>query len=222
MDQNIEVINIVKKEVESIMSKSVKTQTVRNISSNTFKMIKDKNINNFLNLCEQLLSERKWAYDIIAYDWAFRVRKQYTKDVFQTFEKWLFDYVDDWGNCDDFCTHAFGELLSQYNELFEDVVRWTKHPKFAVRRASAVVLIYPIRHDKYSNINPFIISDTLLNDDHYLVLKGYGWMLKVLYEREPVKVYEYLKTNKDLMPRISFRYALEKADSKTKKELMGL
>jgi len=49
-----------------------------------------------------------------------------------------------------------------------------------LRRASAVVLIYPIRRNRYEGIDPFLISDALMHDSHHLVLQGYGWMLKVL------------------------------------------
>ena len=46
-----------------------------------------------------------------------------------------------WGDCDDFCTHAFGELIRQDKRLFEQVLSWTQSSDFWVRRASAVVLI---------------------------------------------------------------------------------
>ena len=111
-------------------------------------------------------------------------------------------------------------MLSQNNELFSHILKWTEHPDFFVRRASAVILIYPIKHNKYENIKPFLISDTLINDTHHLVLKGYGWMLKVLSETEPNNVYEYLLKNKNTMPRVSFRYALEKFDKELKILLM--
>ena len=199
----------------------VTTGKVRSISASLYRNLKDKNIDDVLMLCEQLLEEREWALGIIAYDWAFRVRNQYTEDTFFTFENWLKKYVKDWGDCDDFCTHAFGALLSQNNNLFEHVIKWTEHPDFAVRRAAAVILIYPIKHNKYDQINPYIISDTLLNDEHYLALKGYGWMLKVLSESEPERVYAYLLKNKETMPRLSYRYALEKFDKQLKKQLMG-
>lgn len=196
------------------------TGKVRAISSAMYKALEDKNIDNVFTLCEQLLDEHEWALGVIAYDWAYRVRKQYNDITFSVFEKWLKKYVNGWGNCDDFCTHAFGELLSQNNELFTEIIKWTNHRDFFVRRAAAVILIYPIKHNKYQKLNPFLISDKLMNDNHHLVLKGYGWMLKVLSQTEQKNVYEYLMKNKDTMPRVSFRYALEKFDTELKLSLM--
>lgn len=218
-------MNIVEKARLDLKSSSegkrLTTGIVRSVSSKMYNTLDDKNIDNVFKLCEELLNEREWALWIIAYDWAFRLRKQYSHETFITFERWLKNYVKDWYDCDDFCTHAFGELLSQYNELFLEVIKWTEDPNFAVRRASAVILIYPIKYNRYEGIKPFLISDALMHDDHYLVLKGYGWMLKVLSQFEFSEVYNYLLKNKESMPRLSFRYALEKFDIKTKTSLIN-
>lgn len=197
------------------------TGKVRAISSSLFKLIEDKSIDNVLELCEKLLEERQWELGIIAYDWAYRVRNQYNRNTFFIFESWLKKYVSGWSDCDDFCTHAFGELISQNNDLFSYVLEWTKHKDFWVRRASAVILIYPIKQNKYQLLRPYEIADLLMNDKHDLVLKGYGWMLKVLSQIEPNNVYAYLDKNKNTMPRVSFRYALEKLDRESKNLLMG-
>jgi 3-methyladenine DNA glycosylase AlkD len=217
----VDIVSEAKNRLENSMKEaSLTTGKVRGISSSLFKLIDDKSIDNVLMLCEKLLEEGQWALGVIAYDWAYRVKNQYNSNTFFIFERWLKKYVSGWGNCDDFCTHAFGELISQNNDLFTYVLEWTKHQDFWVRRAAAVVLIYPVKQGKYQALKPFEISDLLMNDKHDLVLKGYGWMLKVLSETEPNNVYQYLNKNKNIMPRVSFRYALEKLDRETKILLM--
>ncbi|MGF1836884.1 DNA alkylation repair protein [Photobacterium sanguinicancri] len=201
---------------------NIKTGQVRAISAQTFKTIENKDISNVLALCTQLLESKDWALGVIAYDWAFRVKKQYSKETFYVFENWLTNYVTDWNDCDDFCTHAFGELISQYNELFDMALKWISHPNFAVRRAAAVILIYPINKDKYSGINPLKVADLLIKDDHDLVQKGYGWMLKVLSQKEPQLVINYVNSKYKIIPRVAFRYAIEKLDNQTKLDLMSL
>jgi 3-methyladenine DNA glycosylase AlkD len=113
---------------------------VRKVSSELYKTLEDKSIDNVFALCERLLDEREWPLGILAYDWAYRVRRQYDDKTFAIFERWLKEYVTGWQDCDDFCTHAFGELLAQNNELFTYVIEWTRDPNFCVRRASAVSL----------------------------------------------------------------------------------
>ena len=127
-----------------------------------------------------------------------------------------------WGDCDDFCTHAFGELLRQDKSLFVQILEWAKDNDFWVRRASAVILIPAILHNDFVGIDPLLISDKLMHDEHELVLKGYGWMLKSLSQIDQPVVEAYLIKNHKQMPRVAYRYALEKFDKDTKKKLMSL
>ena len=220
INEKIDIIKEVESRINGISKQDFTTGMIRSISSSVFKNIEDKSIEHVLGLCEELLEKRKSALGVVAYDWAFRMKKQYTEETFYIFEQWLKKYVRGWGDCDDFCTHAFGELLRQQDSLIDKVLIWTEHPDFWVRRAAAVVLIYPIKKGLLREKYPFVIADKLMNDEHYLVLKGYGWMLKVLSIEKPEAVYEYLIKNKEQMPRISYRYAVEKFDKSKKIILM--
>ena len=83
------------------------------------------------------------------------------------------------------------------------------------------MLLPAIWHDKYNEVNPLEVSNILMKDSHDLVLKGYGWMLKILSIKQPGIVFNYLLKNKATMPRTAYRYALEKFDTEKKKILMG-
>jgi len=220
-----DIVHIVKSELHSASSSlnrnCLKTGDIRRISAKLFKDVKGRPINHVLSLCEELLEQRDWSMGVIAYDFAYRMKKQYDENVFWTFETWLKKYVRGWGDCDDFCTHAFGELICQNTELSRKIIAWTKCDEFWVRRAAAVVLIPSIYQDKYRETNPLRISDILMVDEHDLVRKGYGWMLKVLSTKEPESVIDYLLKHKTVMPRVSFRYAIEKMDAGNRKMLMA-
>lgn len=202
--------------------KHIITGDIRKLSSKLYREIEDKSIGNVLFLCEGLLEQHNWALGVIAYNFAYRVKKQYDEATYDVFFRWLKDYVRGWGDCDDFCTHAFGELLRQQKSLFEKVVTWTEDKDFWVRRASAVILIPAILKCDYEGINPLEISDRLMTDENDLVLKGYGWMLKALSQRDQRCVEEYLIKNHEKMPRVAYRYALEKFDKETRSRLMKL
>ena len=200
----------------------LKTNEVRRLSVKLFHQVKSNDISEVLSICENLLQQRNGALGVIAYDWAYRMKQQYNDNIFSIFESWLINYVTGWGDCDDFCTHAFGELLAQYPEYFSRIIEWTSRNEFWMRRAAAVILILPINSNRYKDINVFAISDKLLQDDNDLVLKGYGWMLKVYSMKEKEKVIQYLIHNREKMPRISFRYALEKIDPEERNELLSM
>lgn len=207
---------------QTLEGKHIKTGDIRKLSAQLFREIPDKNIKNVFALCEEFLEEHNWELGVIAFDWAFRMKRNYNEETYSVFYGWLKTYVRGWGDCDDFCTHAFGELLRQDKSLFSQVIEWTQDKDFWVRRASAVILIPAILHNDYDGINPFIISDRLMNDEHDLVLKGYGWMLKSVSQIDQSSVEQYLIKNHVVMPRVAYRYALEKFDKDTRKKLMAL
>ena len=198
----------------------MKTGDIRKLSARLYMDVKDKTVDYVFSVCGELLEQRDWPMGVIAFDFAYRMKKQYGAETFSVFEGWLEKYVRGWGDCDDFCTHAFGELICQNPKLAENTIGWTKRDEFWMRRAAAVILIPSIHRDKYRDVNPLRISDLLMSDRHDLVRKGYGWMLKILSTKEPDLVMNYLLKNKSTMPRVAYRYALEKMDDEKKRILM--
>lgn len=118
-----EIILRAMEEIEKLASavpqgKHIITGDIRKLSAKLFRELEDKTIGNVLALCEELLEQQSWALGVIAYDWAFRVRGQYNEATYDVFYSWLKRYVRGWGDCDDFCTHAFGALLQRDKSLF--------------------------------------------------------------------------------------------------------
>jgi len=219
-----DIVALIKNELENagktFSGNHIKTGDIRKISAKVFKSVRDKSKDTVFSICNELLEQRNWPMGVIAFDFAYRMRKQYDKETFTIFENWLEKYVRGWGDCDDFCTHAFGNLICQYTELSKKTLLWTQREEFWMRRASAVVLIPSIKRYQYKETNPLQVADMLMQDKHDLVLKGYGWMLKVLSVKEPDLIFDYLMKNKDIMPRVSFRYALEKLSEEKRRILM--
>ena len=209
-------------EVHAPAGKHIITGDIRKLSAKLFRQLEDKSIRNVFSICEEMLEQHTWALSVIAYDFAYRVKNQYNESTYDIFFRWLKAYVRGWGDCDDFCTHAFGELLRQDKALFAKVITWTEDNDFWVRRASAVIMIPAILRRDYEGIHPLEISDRLMIDEHDLVLKGYGWMLKALSQVDMCCVEEYLIKNHERMPRVAYRYALEKFDKDVRNRLMKL
>ena len=207
MNNNV-LIQKMKQEIDSLKVKN--TPTIRNLSKRYFKIVANKPSDEIFALCEDLLETKLWSHQIIAYDWAYRLKSYYTTDTFTMFENWLYTYVKDWYDCDDFCCHAFGYLLYKYPKLATKVSSWTKSDNFAVRRSAAVVFIYSARRGQLPDLIPWEIIKILMHDKHYLVLKGYGWLLKEMTKNYKTETIQFLQKYEAIMPRLSFRYAIEK------------
>ena len=153
----LEVVKQIRRELEEAAqleenlkpSGSLATAVVRRISSQCFRDVKRLDKERLFALCEDLLESRNWPERAIAFDWAFQCRKRFKESDFATFERWLNAYVDGWGSCDNFCTHAFGSLIQRYPALVPCVMKWTESSNRWLRRAAAVVMIYSARKGEH-------------------------------------------------------------------------
>jgi len=202
---------------EEVKVYGVRTPIVRQIAKKYFPEFNKEKI---FDLCEELLSSGYSEEATIAFQWVFKLKNKYQESDFKIFESWLKKYVDNWGKCDDFCTHAFGEFILQFPEFLPKLNFWAKLQNRWLRRASAVILIYPIKKDKKFLDKIFEISDLLLIDRDDLVQKGYGWMLKEASNLYQKQIFDYVMQNKAQMPRTALRYAIEKMPAELKQQAM--
>ncbi len=204
---------------EKIKTYGVKTPAVREISRKYFREVKNLAKKRIFSLCEKLLKSGYNEEIAIALDWVYRIKKQLTKSDFPVFERWFKKYIGNWGTCDDFSTHALGYFLFQYPEFLKKTEVWARLKNRWLRRASAVSLIYSLRRGRALE-NAFWVADILLEDEDDLVRKGYGWMLKEASNIYSQEVFEYVMRNKDKMPRVALRYAVEKMPNEMREQAM--
>lgn len=216
----MDIVLRIKKDISRIEGR--KTKLFRDIDKIYKKEIDKLDIDTIYKICESLLDSKNRGETITAYQIIFDNKKKYNIDTFSIFEKWLYEYIEDWWDCDDFMTHAFEYVLMKYPNNISKLYKWVKHEKFAVRRSAAVILIRPAQKKLINEHVIFDICNLLLKDPHYLVQKGYGWLLKESCIKYHDEVIQYLEKNGLIMSRTAFRYALEKLPKEEKSRLMSL
>lgn len=204
---------------EKVEILGLKTAAVSVISKEHYKAIESKAKPAIFDLCEELFSSGIMEESFVACNWSYFVNKQYKPGDFKIFEKWINKYINNWASCDTLCNHTVGTLIEMYPELTAGLKRWATSDNRWVKRASAVSLIIPARKGKFLS-DIFEISDILLIDNDDMVQKGYGWMLKVAGQAHQKEVFDYVISNKSVMPRTSLRYAIEKMPAEMKAEAM--
>lgn len=204
---------------EEVKNYGVKISKVTEIGKIYFKQIKDYSKQDILLLCEEFWESGYNEEAYIACNWSYYIHKNYQISDFKIFEHWVNTYVTNWATCDTLCNHTIGTFIEMYPEYISELKKWAKSKNRWVRRASAVTLIIPARKALFLK-DIFEIADILLLDSDDLVQKGYGWMLKAASEAYQEEVYNYVVARKDVMPRTSLRYAIEKMPQEMRKKAM--
>jgi len=204
---------------EEIKCFGVRSKITDALAKKYFLKIKDLSKKEIFVLCEDLLISGTNEEEKIAFDWVYCLKKNFVPADFLVFEKWLKRYITNWGSCDDFCTHAFGEFIFNHPNFLPQVFKWTKSKNRWERRASAVVLIFGVRRGKFLS-EIFKTSSVLIKDEDDLVRKAYGWALKEATKMFPKEIFAFVMKNKNQMPRVALRYAIEKLPVEMKREAM--
>ncbi len=221
MVEKNKMLKMIKKEYERIQGISG-SNTTNKVATSIYPALPCEN-KELVELFDFLVSTKEWNIFWLVADWIKR-RELYQLDYMQYYEKWLYDYVNSWGACDVFCYRVLNPMVEKYPQLFENVMNWADSSKTYVRRAAPVSLLQSSRSFVVNcSINKvFAIVEKLKHDKEIHVQKGVGWLFKYAYLTYPDEVYSYLKNNVDDLPRVIFRYALEKIPKHIREELMNL
>jgi 3-methyladenine DNA glycosylase AlkD len=205
---------------EKVSFYGVKSAAVSRIAKKYFPEVKPLGKKGIFAICEELLKSDYMEEAFIAFEWAYRLHREYEVSDFTLFERWLKDYINNWAKCDTLGNHALGSFVDRYPQFINNLKQWTKSENRWLRRAAAVTLIIPAKEGKYLK-DIFEIADSLLTDDDDLVRKGYGWLLKDASLRHQPEVLAYVMKNRHIMPRTALRYAVERMPADLRCQAMG-
>lgn len=200
---------------EPIKTYGMKSKDMGTVSKKYFVYTKVLSKEEMIKLCEDLFKSDMFEEFMIGADLVQRRIGEFTSRDIVLFESWINKYINNWAKCDVFCNHSVGSLIEKNPKLINYLKKWSKSKNRWMRRASAVSLIVPARKGMFLD-DIFEISATLLTDKEDMVQKGYGWLLKAASDKNQKKVFDFVIANKEVMPRTSLRYAIEKMPKELK------
>jgi 3-methyladenine DNA glycosylase AlkD len=128
------------------------------------------------------------------------------------------DRINNWDLVDLGALYAVGSYL--FDKPRDILYKLARSKNIWERRTSIVGTAYFIRQGDVADT--FKIAEMLLNDEHDLVHKGTGWMLRFAGEKDRQKLLSFLDRHAATMPRTVLRYSIERLDKKQRDHYMGL
>lgn len=131
-------------------------------------------------------------------------------------------FINNWDLVDSSAGYIVGPQLENSPKKMNVLTNFAKSGLLWERRIAMLSTFYYIMNGKPEEA--IIIAEILLNDEHDLIQKAVGWMLREIGKRvDRQLLVDFLKPRYKTMPRTTLRYAIEHFDQPTRqKYLKGL
>jgi 3-methyladenine DNA glycosylase AlkD len=125
-------------------------------------------------------------------------------------------YINNWDLIDLSAPYVVGQFLQ--NRSRQPLVLLAKSNNLWKRRISIIATLPYIKKGDF-NLT-FKIADILLKDEHDLIQKAVGWMLREVGKRDAAALKRFLKPRYRTMPRTMLRYAIEQCPAPERKKYL--
>jgi len=118
------------------------------------------------------------------------------------------DYVNSWDLVDLSAPPIIGDyVLSRSRRI---LYKLAKSAHLWQKRIAIIATLKLIKHDQFNDT--LKLAEILLHDDHDLIHKAVGWMLREVGKRQQTILEGFLNQYSKEMPRTMLRYAIEKLE----------
>ncbi len=128
-------------------------------------------------------------------------------------------HVNNWDLVDAAAPKIGGPHLVAHREHRKKLDEWAQSSRMWTRRWAMMCTLAFIRQNQFSPT--MRLAKTLLRDDHDLIHKAVGWMLREVGKRDLDVEEQFLTRHAATMPRTMLRYAIEKMPPKKRQEYLS-
>jgi 3-methyladenine DNA glycosylase AlkD len=122
-------------------------------------------------------------------------------------------YINNWDLVDTSAPQIVGAYLYEQNRSI--LYKLARSNNLWKKRVAILATLYFIREDDF--MDTLKISEILMKDEHDLIHKAVGWMLREVGNQDATVEHRFLRRYQKLMPRTMLRYAIEKFSPKQRK-----
>ena len=145
-------------------------------------------------------------FSLISLTYKYESEKDKQKLIYDFYIKHI-NQVNSWDLVDVSCHKILGNYLLNQRDNYI-LYKFAQSNNFWVRRVSIVSTLEVIRHNYFQTT--LEISLMLLNDNHDLIHKAVGWLIREVGKKNTVVAKDFLLKYSYIMHKTSFKYATEK------------
>jgi len=140
-----------------------------------------------------------------------KYKKEDSSKIFQYYMDHLTS-INNWDLVDSSAPYIVGDYLYNNPEQTKILLKLSQSENLWIKRISIVSTFTFIKNNEFSIT--LKIAKLLLHDDHDLIHKAVGWMLREVYKRDECLIKRFLRQNYAQIPRTTLRYSIERMDKK--------
>ncbi|MBT3236339.1 MAG: DNA alkylation repair protein [Bdellovibrionales bacterium] len=176
---------------------------VRKLSREYYKVLPIKDVTTLIK--SSIHEERLLALFIIVLQFNKTQDNSLKEKIYQLYLRST-RYINNWDLVDCSAGRIVGAFLIFKNK--EPIYQLAKSKNLWERRVAIMSTSYFINEGKFNDT--LKIAKSYLNDEHDLIHKATGWMLREIGKRDFAVEEQFLKSHYKKMPRVMLRYAIEK------------
>ncbi|HVZ19916.1 MAG TPA: DNA alkylation repair protein [Vicinamibacterales bacterium] len=196
---------------------------VRALSREIYRAQRDRwTLRDALSFADALMPDRYLEAKAVGIEVVARYRTDFTPQVLRRCKRWLAkNHSANWATTDEICGEIIGPLLTRHPALIPQLRAWAAHRSLWVRRASIVGLLKAMRVGGTID-QVYATAKRLHGDPHDLIHKAVGWALREAGKVDAARLDRYLRANVGIIPRTTFRYAIERFSERKRRQLLAL
>lgn len=144
-----------------------------------------------------------------------KISKEQKKELFDLYIR-CHDRIDNWDLVDRSAPYVIGGYLADKPRAI--LYKLAKSKNVWERRTAIVSTYFFIRQDEVDDT--FELAQLLINDKEESMHKAIGSWIREAGKRDERRLIQFLDKNKESMPRVTLRYAIEKLNKKQKDKYM--